>query len=63
MLVQLARLEGLGVVGGAAITVTDRVSALAEQAACRHPEDRARTDAIADVLAASCMRLIEETAR
>lgn len=59
-LVQLTRLQGIGQVGDAAITVTAYISDRAEAAACRNPEERARVDSVADVVALACMNLVQE---
>lgn len=60
ILVQLTRMQGVGQVGDAAIAVTTFITDRAEAAAIRHPDERSRVDAVADIVAAACMNLVQE---
>lgn len=62
-MVQMTRMQGLGQVGDAAIGITTFITGRAEQAAMRYPDDRGRVDAVADMVATACMRLVEEQGR
>jgi hypothetical protein len=55
-----ADVQGIEHIGGLALGATARISTLAEQVAIANPHERARTDGVADVVAATLARKVAE---